>query len=308
MHVRFFITLLIVWVAIAFLQDKFQSNLSEKANELMQNGDYLGALVYYNYLSKTKPDIIYKISRINCLIMLKKFEQADRAITQLYQQQTINAEVYQLHARLLAVQGDTSMANEKYFQAMRIADNDSLRSAYAIQAAELNLYSKNFAKADSLLNGIHHPAFSGLSHYYRGVALRYLADELTQKDQEVTLQMAKNQLLQSIDIDSTFADNWFQLAMIEAWHKNADACLSALDKALSLDQNNLYYLLMKGNVYKSLKRCNEALTLYQTILDIHPRYELALEERAQLYEACLQNPQAAEADRLKLQNIRKLKK
>jgi Tfp pilus assembly protein PilF len=289
----------------SFFQDFEHDRSLANAEQMMKEADYLGALVHLNYLHRKSSDLEIVLKRAECMIALKKYEQASESIESLIVKNIPEA-IY-LQAIIYSAKSDTVLANKSYMRAIQLQGNDSLQSLYTLKAVEMNLHARNFQLSDSLLNAVPLKLFQAQAYYYRGVSLRYLADYFDLTAQDSILSRAEIMLNKALAYDSTYADAWFQLSMIYAARMNAAKAEFNIEKAVEREPDNLYYQLMKANILRNTGQCETAQKLYNEILNIHPRYDLAFEERAILYLQCFQDTVKANNDLQKLQLLRSRK-
>jgi tetratricopeptide (TPR) repeat protein len=290
------LALLLILIVGSYFQDITNENTFDKAQSLMKEGDYLGALVYLNYCIEKEPEFKAYFLRAECMFKLEKYSKALDDLQWIRQSENTDPEPVFLEAKAKAALNDTLKAVLLLDSISDVHKVSKNADDYSMEAGRLLLYQKDFQAALSRFEKVKEGEKLSLAYYYKGVTYRYWADKFQGSEMDSLIQLSIQHFDKSIMLDKDFADSWFQKSLIYAYLLDEENCLASISKAIEIEPDNYFYYFIKGNIYVNLNYCDDALKNYNKAIALNAGSEMVYRNRAEMYLKCFNDSASAEID------------
>lgn len=251
------------------------SNHLQLAQQNWNENDYLGAIIELNtsISNEDKRDSIYLL-RARCY---QKIQKPNLALDDYKRVLEINpnwAEARLEMARIQILQNDTSLACRS-FRMLHSNSNKRIASDSWIETGRMHYFSDQFPSAIAALNqALNKDSSNYMAWYYRGLLFsRFFTPEGETGIANypfLDFDLAIRDFTNSIDLQSDFADAWFQRAEVHFNMFNDTIGLRDINEAIRLEPKYSYYYaarahqhVLKGRLQAALADYNQSILLNQ---------------------------------------------
>lgn len=236
----------------------------EAARKEMAENDYLGAIIYLNTLLKKEPerDDAYAL-RADCYVHIWKDSMA---LIDLQRALEVNPQNYAAKLELGRLEFRNNQEDKalQAFEQVLETHNIRLKAEALVELGRIHYFREQYPESISKFEqAIQADPEFPLAWYYHGLVKSRFFDPEGRTDTinypYLDFDRAFHDFSKAIEKDSTFADAYFQRAMVHFNRFNDSEGMNDLNKTLELAPAYVYYLIARAHQHTLMQRYDEAL-------------------------------------------------